>query len=176
MPSPVTDICNRSLSMIGYPRPISDIYEGSAASVAALQHYGKTRDEVLELRMWEFARKTDALASVAGTPPTPWTYQFAFPSDCILARYVFPTTWDMNYPFPQLFTVADGSVKLVLANVSPALIVYTERVTDTTRWDTIFTDLVVERLAKKFVAGLGNPKLLEMAMKPDQNVEVNAAA
>lgn len=100
MANSVEDVVNQSLIEIGYPERIASIFEGSRASIAALEVYGQTRDELLDMGEWPLARRANiALTLLKGPPPgggynpgQPWTaqyappgwlYEYAYPDDCL---------------------------------------------------------------------------------------------
>jgi hypothetical protein len=81
--------------------------EASNEAEQCLLLYAVTRDEVLSMAHWNFAKKTATLSllkSAPGTPtnPTgaaqwssaypapPWLYEYAYPSDCVQFRYIIP--------------------------------------------------------------------------------------
>jgi hypothetical protein len=58
-------------------------------------------------------------------------------------------------PSPNIFVVADDTAlmpapaKVVLTNLANALAVYTGQVTDMTQWEPMFTEAMVEALARR---------------------------
>lgn len=94
------DLVNQALIEIGYPDRIASINEGSKASVAALEVYGQTRDELLDAAEWPLARRANIpLILLKGPPPPggynagqPWSqqypppeflYEYEYPQDCV---------------------------------------------------------------------------------------------
>lgn len=99
MASEVT-ICNRALQIIGTRTQIASLSESSVEARNCNAVYADTRDQVLQMAQWGFARKTAYLAllkQAPGTPggvasatqwstaypPPPWLYEYALPDDCI---------------------------------------------------------------------------------------------
>lgn len=93
------DIINRSLDYIGRSDiTIGDIEEGTEAAKPALRAYGPARKQLLRAAHWNFARRqaqltllADATGNTAGVGTTvqaPWTYCYAFPTDCLKARFL----------------------------------------------------------------------------------------
>ncbi len=172
MATTVEQLVNQSLRRIGYQTEIGYIFEGSVAARAALTVYGQTRDDLLRSKDWPFARQTVAMtllktAPVGGYvyptywttayPPAPWIYEYAYPAGCLAMRSVRPTPvlipeYD---PSPNIFVVADDTAlmpapaKVVLTNLANALAVYTGQVTDMTQWEPMFTEAMVEALARR---------------------------
>ena len=102
-----TVICNRALASIGTRSSIASLTENSNEAEQCDLIYASTRDEVLQMADWNFARKVDYLAllkSAPGTPsnptgsvawstafPTPpWLYEYGYPSDCIQVQWLVP--------------------------------------------------------------------------------------
>jgi hypothetical protein len=106
MPSD-TEICNKALAKIGTRSDIASLDEDSNEARACSLIYATTRDEVLSMAHWNFAKRTATLSlikSAPGTPsnPTgatqwsnaypapPWLYEYAYPADCEQFRYIVP--------------------------------------------------------------------------------------
>lgn len=126
MPTRVEDICNRALDLIGSPVWIADIEDGSKQSTVALRQYGPALRQLLRSAHWNFSRKrmplmllqdstglTTQQQQQAGLPVTvgtgtpnmpPWTYEYAWPIDCVKARFV-PMSLNQN-PSPPPGNIA----------------------------------------------------------------------
>ena len=155
--SAVEEVINLALREIGYPRPVSDVYEGSRASRAALDVYSETRDEVLREHNWPFATRDLALTVVSGlVPPAGWLYEYTFPADCIRLRNLKPSSIpNPNFdPAPVLWaewndTRLSPAAKVILANSSPVIAVYVARIANPSTWEPGFRTELTSRLAKK---------------------------
>jgi hypothetical protein len=120
MPSQ-TDICNRSLSIVGTRSTIAALTENSAEAIQCSLHYDSVLRGLLRLHTWSFARKQVSAATIcaaagmpenlSGNPPLPlypWSYEYAWPQDCVRFRRIevppsLPGTgatlsWTGNYP------------------------------------------------------------------------------
>lgn len=105
------DIVNQAIDAIGWENTIGDLEEGTFEARIVLRHYAPSVEEILRAAPWNFARKQqlltllqDATASTAGAGTgTPgmglWVYEYAWPIDCLHARYV-PVTGNINPPTP----------------------------------------------------------------------------
>jgi hypothetical protein len=117
MASEVT-ICNRALQSIGTRTQISALTEASVEARNCNLIYADTRDEVLAMAHWNFAKKTEYLSLLKQAPGTPggassatqwsslypappWLYEYAVPSDCIGMRQVVqqPVNAYVGVPF-----------------------------------------------------------------------------
>lgn len=159
----VEDVVNEALLAVGWRRLIGDIYEGSPASRAALEVYGRTRDELLAQGDWPFARREVALGTNGQTPPSPWTSEYAYPSDCLRVRTVRPGPLTggsrENDPRPVLYSVwndhrANPSARAILCAESDAVLVYTGKVTNPAVWEPGFLMALIAELAKKLTPKL----------------------
>lgn len=181
------DLLNSALVRSGYPTRIGNIYEGSAASRAALEFYGQTRDDLFGSRDWRFLRQQVSLgaplkiAPPGGYPPgrawnattdpeQPWIYEYAYPSNCIEIRALRPSAVLIPEFTPMFtrFTTADDTithVKIVLTNLPNAMANITGRVTDPNEWqDSNFTEAFIDALAAQFQKWLpADPNRIQMA-------------
>lgn len=98
-PTTPADIVNRALDAVGRSDlAIGDVQEGTEAAKPALRIYGQTLRQLLRASHWAFARKQAnmlLLGDQTGNTPSvgtmvipPWTYEYAYPDDCIKARFV----------------------------------------------------------------------------------------
>lgn len=103
-----TEVANLALAKIGTRSTIASLSEDSNEARAINLIYANTRDQVLGMAFWNFARKTANLGvlkvapgaigstSTGGNvwspdwPPPGWLYEYAYPSDCIQMRFVSP--------------------------------------------------------------------------------------
>ena|ERR1035441_1179755 len=219
MTSPV-DITNRALQAIGTRSTIASMSEGSNESNNASLCYAATRQEVIRAAPWNFATATAALALLksapgtienpAGTtvawtqasqPPPGWSYEYAYPDDCLRARKVvmnysapqggsvplFPTGtaaalpfWDLPGQRFQVTADTDASgnpFTCILANIDQAILCYLRDITIEDIWDTLFTDAMVKALGGKLALALtGDKQLAELLFKMANDAILTARA
>lgn len=102
------DIANRALSAIGTRSQIASLDEGSNESIQCNLLLESLRDELLRLAPWNCCRNFANLTLICaapgtpenpttgmttwqkGIPPPPWSYEYAYPSDCIRPIYIVP--------------------------------------------------------------------------------------
>lgn len=92
------DIANRALDAIGVEQIIGSLQQGTRSAQVLLRHYLPVVEQILRGANWNFARKTAPLTLLADmtgqTPnvgtqvPIPWTYEYAYPDDCMRSRFV----------------------------------------------------------------------------------------
>ena len=146
------DIINLALARIGRKDRIGSLYDGSLPAKIALTLYAQTRDELLVEGNWEFAERNAVgtllkQAPVNGYvppttwtstyPPLPWLYEYQYPSDALKIRAVKPVhmfTFNPDPKFERWSIDNDNGYsppeKVILTNVSGAIIVYTGQITD----------------------------------------------
>jgi hypothetical protein len=203
------DITNRALQAIGTRSTIASMTEGSNESNNASLCYASTRQELIRSAPWNFATATATLAllkSAPGTtetpawpasgvwstayPPPGWSYEYAYPADCLQARKLvgnympgqggatplFPLAVSSALPFwdlpGQRFQVTsdldanNNPMTVVLANVDQAILCYLRDITIEDIWDPLFCNAMVQALAGKLALALtGDKGLAEQRFK-----------
>ena len=110
----VTDIVNRAADMSGCSdQTIGDIQQGTTLARIALRHYMPCLEQLHRAAYWNFTRKQapmELLGAMPGLGPPapageqplygsrvipPWCFEYAWPIDCIAARFV---PWNNNLP------------------------------------------------------------------------------
>lgn len=170
------DICNVALAHIGDSATVASIDppEGSAQAEHCQRFYPIARDSLLEMHEWSFATKRVALAML-GNPTTEWAYCYAAPNNLLNTIAVLdpaaaddtsvalamPSAWvETPIPFggvytpqPYVLESADDGTSVIYTNQPNAVLRYTARVTDTTK----FSPLVVETLGWALAGLLAGP-------------------
>lgn len=178
MTSPV-DVANMALDNIGARFSITSIDppgppNNPNATVVA-RHYQPKIDALHRAAHWNCTRKQitmTVLKAAQGTPenpdgskpqpPTPWQYEYAYPADCLKARFLLPnppTSGTAPTPvlaaglvqtpvwFPPIgakFVVAidtdanGNQIKVILTDLEYASLVYTARIVNPDLWDPHF--------------------------------------
>lgn len=178
------EICNLALDAMGTRSTIASLTESSAEARACSRQYAIARDSVLQAAHWNFARKQVSLALLKDgtlTPPddvpVPWTYEYAYPSDCLAARYIMPVTERVSgldgigavYPVDRFIVSSDidsggAPNKVILTNKARAILVYTLRLDEPTLYDDQFTTAFSYFLASKLTIALSGDKGLARSL------------
>lgn len=138
------DICNRALSRLGTRSTIAALDENSTEARAASIWYAATRDALLRVHDWNFARHRVTLGELGGAPAG-WTYRYALPADCLRLLRIVSVRGDRE---PARFeVVSDGALRSVLSDEPEAEAIYTMRVVDPTLYDAAFSAALVDQLA-----------------------------
>lgn len=141
------DIANRALS--GLRSEIASFSEDSVEARAVSLHFAATRDALLRMAPWNCATNTNLLALICaapgtpenptlvantwskGTPPPPWAYEYAYPSDCLRPLWIIPqqtTGWTDSIPIttaitggpPQFYVGAPVKFKVAIDQIGPS--------------------------------------------------------
>lgn len=134
-------ICNRAIGQAGAGQEhfIGDIEEGTEAANLCLVHYMPVIEQLLRAAHWDFARKLAPLTmlgdrtgntdNVGSLVMPPWTYEYAYPIDCMKARFVpvngisqslQPSTPSGNISLPTTPQTTGGDPPLNSARLIPA--------------------------------------------------------
>lgn len=188
-------IVNAALDRVGYKKRIGSLYDGSEASVKALDIYGQVRDEMLRSFDWGFAERDISLtllktAPVGGyTPLTPWTtanpippwiYEYVYPTDMVKLRSLRQVAVIPEYdPQAVEFRIANDNSysparRVILTNLPNAIAVYTGQVTDPATWDVSFTEAFIDDLGKKLAPALADMDAMKIAAQ-EEAMDTNTA-
>lgn len=109
----VTDVANRMLQVLGTRTSVTDAEIATNASNEAIQFnliYTEVRDRLLRMAPWNCAMKTANMTYITsqpgtpentsasttlwapGQPAPPWAYEYQYPVDCLLPRWIIPST------------------------------------------------------------------------------------
>lgn len=212
-----TDIYNLALAHVGTRSTIALPTEDSNEARACRRFYAQARDETLTAAWWTFARRTAVLTllkAAPGTPeftgvvsnvwnnsypPPPWLYSYAYPSDCVRARYIIPVNTGV-YPSTPIFSVSletgslvngapvrfntgqdlddtGNQIRVILTNQPQALLVYTAQTNDPNMWGADYVMALSLTLAAYLVPSLSGDKKLQanlFAAARDKIMEVAA--
>lgn len=146
------DISNLALSHLGDEANISDFQEGSANADHCRMFYPIARDVLLEMHPWTFSMRRITPALLSDMPPSMWAYAYALPTDVSRAITVLPPGEDDECEQKFILeTQADGT-RILLTNQQDAILRYTVKITDTTKFSALFVDALGWLMAS-YVAG-----------------------
>lgn len=166
-----TDIANLALAHLGDDATVSSISppEGSAQAEHCARFYPIARDNLLAMHRWNFA--TVRITGASLTPDaTGWAYAYAVPSEAIEIisvlhpeapdDYSAPSydgnsvigTFSMYQPQPFAVEKLAAGDDVIYTNQENAVIRYTKRVTDTTKYPPLVVS-ALSRLLASYMAG-----------------------
>lgn len=106
-----TTVAQQALDAAGVDYTLGDIEDGTRQAQVILRAYERCLRQLLRAAHWNFARKTQRLVLLAdatgNTPnvgtlvPVPWIYEYAYPIDCVKARFV---PWNQSVQNPGIPT------------------------------------------------------------------------
>lgn len=136
MVSSITEIANLALLMLG-ESAILDIDDVRVKTARVMKtFYPSDRDAVLRSHRWNFAKARIQIAADTVAPQFQWTFAHTLPADYI--RILGLDSSRISY------VVEDGKL---LANETPVRVHYVKRVTDITKFDSLFVAVLAARLA-----------------------------
>jgi len=183
----VVSICNLALSNVG-KKNITDLTEKSAEARACNQFYAHTRDVLLQSYPWKAAAKTLSLGEIDNDKPGAWRYAYTRPSDCLQVRWIRPRYAsdgvNLDACGPDLDTIGrelqypyelEGDA--LYCNLSPALLRYTFRLVDPTKFSPLFVETLAWHLAVRLAMPLTkDPKIRADALTVAKNTQASAEA
>jgi hypothetical protein len=137
-------ICNVALSKLG-ESPIIALTEDSKAGRACNLIYTDTRDNLLRAHPWNFAVRRASLARLTTIPAYGFAYEYQLPTGCLKVLSMDPEGDDIKFK-------VEG--RKVLTDEAPANLLYIIRVTDSTQFDTLFTEVLSAKLSAELAVTL----------------------
>lgn len=129
------EICNSALRKLGVAT-ITALSDDTDGARACNGQYDKIRDRLLREHPWNFAVKRVALVLTVNTPAFGYTYEFSLPSDCLRILETDPEDSEWQ---------REGAT--VVSNDSVLSVRYIAKITDVTKFDTGFAELLALELA-----------------------------
>ena len=175
-------ICNVALSLIGVKKRITSMTESTVEAESCDLHFDMTLRNALSRIDWAFARKREALVTLAGTPPAEWRYQYALPSDVVRPiRIVDPQeaasyyehlflvqNVDGDYVIP--FTIETiGGIKVLYTDMENACLAFIYLNEDTSIYPQTFS----EYLAHAIAAGISMPLTADRGLRTSMRLEAD---
>lgn len=133
------EIMNSALRKLGVD-PISDPAENNVRARTVSGQYPMTRDKILRAHPWNFCTSYASLALLDPQPADVFDYSFVFqlPTNC---SRVFETDLDIRVPWEEI------SESRLAADSNEVKIKYGRRVTDVTKFDDNFIEVLAWQLA-----------------------------
>ncbi len=143
-----TQLVNNALIRLG-ANTITDLSTGgNHESNTMLQLYAPTRDALLRQHFWNFAIKRVSLAADSIAPAFEWSASYPLPADFIRVRKIFNSDGPFTIEAEALLTDQQSELQLI----------YVSRITDVTRFDPLFVQvltLMLAILAAPRIQGIG---------------------
>lgn len=171
MATTATEIANFALATLG-ARRITDITDDTQKSARIMNlHYAQARREVLRRHRWNFALRRQTLSQHADAPVFGYAYQYLVPSDFIrLDKVNEVSVWESQRA--DWFELENGRTTegadigtVLLSNQSTIRIRYVADITDTQRFDPLFTAALGLLLAAKGARAITGSERLESELR-----------
>lgn len=160
----VTKICNLSLSDLGAKRinNFEDSTEGSVQAILCRLHYEPVRDALLRSHWWRFASGRKTLSADTVDPGFEWGKQFILPTDFLAMKSIYENRFS-NLNTRSYALEGDR----LLTNETTMEIRYIKKITDVSKFDPLFVQLLVLQLDLKLVMPLTQNVQLKQSIKED---------
>lgn len=168
-----TTICNLALTRIGHAL-ITSLTEGTTTADLCNLHYAISRDAVLRAHPWNFAIKRQVLAKDTTIPAFEFSSRFPLPVDCLKVLRTDLESSGISlsavYGFPGIMGYASDALayriegRALLSNESAVSIEYIAQITDTAQFDSLFADVLAQRLAAEIAPRLTDTATTTKAM------------
>lgn len=146
-------ICNMALGRIGQSVTIESLDEASTAARVCNTFYVPSRDFMLCVFPWPFARETATLSQIAEDPTDDWAYSYQVPADCIKARRIVSGV-RRNPAGPKFWIAESAAGKVLYTDESEVVLEYTKRMTDPVYYDADFASALAWYLASEIARPL----------------------
>jgi len=162
-----TELCNMALGRIAAKRinSFDDTTDTKNSAVQCRLHFVQTRDALQRSHAWIFNATRVILSEDTTAPIFEYDNQFIMPSDYLRARSVYDEAGgpnSMSFYSAAIEANADGDLRW-LTNQDAVNLRYSRRVTDGAKFDPLFIEVLVLKLARKLVMPLAGAeqKLLD---------------
>lgn len=161
----VISICNLALAPLGED-PITTLQDTVKGAVWCGILYDPVRRALLRRGPWNFAKTRAAIPASSTTPPFGYDFAYPLPPDCLkvvsLPDAEPGEKWEVESG--QILTNLDG----------PLNIIYTQDVTDPTRFDALFVATLAKDLGKELVRPLSKDTALRATMDGEVSASISA--
>jgi hypothetical protein len=154
-----TKICNMALDKLGAANIVDLDTDKSPQGQKCRIHFEQTRDALIRSHYWRFASARASLSKDTVDPDFEYDSQFILPTDFMRFKSLY-----LNDRRPSLTTRITVAIEgdRLLTNETAINMRYIKRVTDPTKFDELFTEVFILKLALKLVALAGaNPKMTQ---------------
>jgi hypothetical protein len=144
-----TKICSMACNKIGADRLENFDTDETPQAIACRDHYETVRDALLRSAYWPFAAGRSDLSEDTTEPDFEYDNQFILPNDFLCLRSVYDDTVAGDSRHSRSI---EG--QRLLTNESSMEIRYTKKITDVSKFDPLFTSLLVLLLADALIGPL----------------------
>ena len=153
-------ICSNALRRLG-DSPITSLTEDTERARLCNALYEPARDSLLRSHAWNFAITRASLAKATESPVFEFANQFILPTDPFCLRVLKMEFDDFVFKIENLA----GTGRVLLTDEGTANILYIAKITDTTLFDSIFSDTLTAKLASLMAYPVTNSTTLQREME-----------
>jgi hypothetical protein len=170
------EIANSALLKCGVDRIIS-LDESNNRAEAMKEQFYKHRDALMRSHPWNWAIKRVELAEVSETPAFDFTNTYQLPTDCLRVLKINELLVSMNGRGLNLNNYGEFSIEgdKLLCNFSTVKIKYIAKITDVSKWDENFCEVLAFRLAADLAYRLTGSAALATALYEQYEKELRQA-
>lgn len=133
-------VCNLAMQKLGAAR-IASLTEDSQNAIELNACYEHLRKLELRKHVWNFARTRASLAASATAPAFDYDAAYPLPVDCL--RLIPPAVNELDWQIER----HEGANAILSNDGAPLEIIYIADVTDPTKFDDCFTEMLACRIA-----------------------------
>lgn len=169
MPS-TTQLANRTLQKMGAQSRLTSIDDSVKTARVLKESYDQVRRRELRANVWNFAKIRVALPNESATPQFGFTKSYVLPPDCLRVLQVGEIRIDLasidyRSGLEKQFSIENGRILTDLP--SPLRVVYIADVTDTSKFDACFDDVLCSRWALETVESIAQSTTKKESLKDD---------
>lgn len=168
------ELCNLALARLGNDRQLTALTDANKAARLCNLMYGPTRDAVLRAHPWNFAIRRVSLAAESGweDPTEEFDYRFPLPSNFLkIIR-----TANESAGLDDLYRIESSADGLVLLSTEDTqAIEYIARVTDVALFDSLFVDVLAQRLAAELAPAFADSQSMAQQLWQLYQAKLNEA-
>ncbi len=149
-----TEVCNMALSYLGEPGRLANVdTDTSREAELCRQFLPLARDELLERHPWDFALRSVKPTKRSASPRVDYKYAYDYYEG--VASVLGLVRSDIDYNYKTMGTTGqheysveldDNGDRILLTDLDDALMLYVAKVTDPTKWSSVFTTALAWRL------------------------------
>jgi hypothetical protein len=157
----ITTLCNQSLARIGAKRINNFDSDKTVEAIECRTHYEQTKDSLIRSHWWRFATERASLSEDTVSPEFGFDNQFILPTDFERLKNVYSS--GDRWPTYLSYSIEGDRI---LTNESAIDITYIKKVDDTAKFDSLFTEVLILRLAINLTMPLSQDKrLMQLLME-----------
>ena len=162
------EICTAALGFLG-TAGITSLDDDTDEARACKAFYSVTRDQVLEERIWTFAKAQYILVPAQDKPAFTWANRFLVPGEVVRIHRVDDGSGDFRVPY-------DIHGKFIVSDAEKLYVTAVRREIDTSLYSPTFTSALVLRLAATLAIPLSENRQLKIDLMQEYQATIKEAS